>query len=194
MPTTAAIPRRLGKSRASTSIQTSCSVDCFKMWGYRRMRTSIEQRPGVNLAGYLRTESGVGAAARGYARALQTLDVPVALHDLSELTGNRSEETTLSAFVDEHPYDLSVVCADLEPHYAIVSRLGREFFQEHYSIGVWAWELPRFPDKWLDRFAYYDEIWVGTSFIANVLSPISPIPVIRIPPVLTLSGPGLREH
>src|SRR5262249_23205300 len=49
----------------------------------------------------------------------------------------------------------------------------------------WAWELPRFPDSWYNRFAYYDEIWVGTSFIAAALSPISPVPVIRIPPVVT---------
>src|SRR5262249_23190988 len=58
-----------------------------------------------------------------------------------------------------------------------------------YNIGAWAWELPRFPDRWYDRFAYYDEIWVGSSFIASALSHISPIPVIRIPPVMASVAP-----
>src|SRR5262249_11702429 len=34
------------------------------------------------------------------------------------------------------------------------------------------------------------EVWVGTSFIANALAPVAPIPVVRIPPVLTLRGRG----
>ena len=56
-----------------------------------------------------------------------------------------------------------------------------------------AWELPRFPEKWQDRFQYYDEIWVGSSFIADALAPSSPIPIIAIPPVLSALKRGSRE-
>ena len=49
-----------------------------------------------------------------------------------------------------------------------------------------------FPEKWHDRFPYYDEIWVGSSFIANALATVSPIPVVRIPPVLALDASGSR--
>src|SRR6266496_956983 len=153
------------------------------MSGCNGMHDWIE-RPGINLAGYLRTESGVGAAARGYVRALQAAGVPVALHDLSHLSGNRAEDGMLTAFDSEHPYDTNLICADVEPHFAIVSHLGAELFQDRYNIGAWAWELPHFPEKWHDRFAYYDEIWVGSSFIANALAPVSPIPVVRGPPVM----------
>src|SRR5437879_133585 len=38
---------------------------------------------GVNVCGYLRDESGWGAAGRGYVRALRSLGVPLALGDLS---------------------------------------------------------------------------------------------------------------
>jgi len=151
------------------------------------------ERPGINLAGYLRTESGVGAAARGYVRALQAAGVPVALHDLSHLSGNRAEDRTLTGFDAEHPYDTNLICADVEPHFAIVSHLGAELFEGRYNIGGWAWELPHFPERWHDRFAYYDEIWVGSSFIANALAPVSPIPVVRVPPVLGPVSGGSRE-
>ncbi len=145
------------------------------------------------MAGYLRTESGVGAAARGYVAGLQALGIDMALEDLSNLSGNRSEDQTLRQFNVGSPYDVNLICADVEPHFAIVSQLGPDFFEGRYNVGVWAWELARFPEKWYDRFAYYDEIWVGTSFIANALSPVSPTPVVRLPPVLAPAVVGSRE-
>jgi len=148
---------------------------------------------GINVGGYLRTESGVGAGARGYVRALRSLGVPVALKDVSELCINRSGDRALTDFDTDHPYDVNLVCIDVELHFAVMAHLGEEFFRDRYNIGVWWWELPQFPQKWYDRFAYYDEIWVGTSFIANVLAPIAPIPIVRIPPVLTAGTCGSRD-
>ncbi len=99
----------------------------------------------------------------------------------------------MTGFDTAHPYDVNLVCIDVELHFALMSQLGEEFFRDRYNIGVWWWELPQFPQKWFDRFAYYDEIWVGTSFIANVLAPISPIPIVRISPILTARMYGARD-
>src|SRR5206468_4075401 len=147
---------------------------------------------GINVGGYLRTESGVGAATRGYIRALRYLNVPVALTDLSQLQINRSEDRTPAGGTTNHHYEMNLICVNVEPHFAAMSRLGEGFFRGRYNIGVWWWAQLQFPERWHDRFAYYDEIWVGTSFIANTLAPISPIPVVRIPPVLTAETCGSR--
>jgi glycosyltransferase involved in cell wall biosynthesis len=148
---------------------------------------------GINLVGFFRDESGWGAATRGYVRALQSLGIPLALRDLSELSSNRSNDATLSGFGAEQPYDTNLVCVDAGQHFTVMAQLGADFFEGRYNIGHWAWELPRFPERWYDRFAYYDEIWIASSFIANALSPISPGPVVRIPPVLTGKQPGSRR-
>lgn len=153
-----------------------------------------DHRAGINLCGYLRDESGWGAAGRGYARALQKLGSPLAVMDLSDLSSNRSHDATLEHFDDTLPYDMNLVCVDPSQHFALLGQLGPQFFEGHYTIGAWAWELPRFPEKWRDRFAFYDEIWVTTSFVANALAPIAPIPVVRIPPVLTPKAYGSRTH
>src|SRR6266545_5097946 len=108
--------------------------------------------PGVNFAGYLRTESGVGAAARGYVRALKRLKVPTALVDLSGLQINRSEDRSLIEFDQAYPHDLNLVCADVELHFAIMAHLGEDFYKQHYNVGIWAWEIPRFTSKWHNRF------------------------------------------
>lgn len=149
---------------------------------------------GVNFCGYLRDESGWGAAGRSYAHAFRALGVPLALKDLSDMTSNRSGDATFDCFDAGYPFDINFICVDASQHFAFLSRVGEEFFENRYNVGAWAWELPRFPSKWFDRFAYYDEIWVGTSFIANTLAPVSPVPVVRVPPVLTPRGSGSRER
>src|ERR671933_1977946 len=65
---------------------------------------------GINVCGYLRDESGLGTAARGYIRALDALGIPVALTDLSALSSNRSEDTTLTAFAAEATYGVNLLC------------------------------------------------------------------------------------
>jgi glycosyltransferase involved in cell wall biosynthesis len=156
--------------------------------------TSSECAPGINLCGYLRDESGWGEAGRGYVRALQTLELPLALVDVSALSSNRSDDGTLECFDAALPYAMNLVCVDPSQHYGLLSQRGPEFFEGHYTVGAWAWELPRFPENWRDRFAFYDEIWVTTSFVANALAPVAPIPVVRIPPVLTPHAVGSRPR
>ena len=145
----------------------------------------------VNVSGYLRDESGWGAAARGYVRALRRLGVPTGLADFSALTSNRSGDRSLSEGDALSDWDVNVMCIDAGQHFAVLSQGDDNRFEGRYNVGAWAWELPRFPARWYDRFAYYDEIWVGSSFIASAIAPISPIPVIRIPPVMAPSREAL---
>src|SRR5262245_41624787 len=156
---------------------------------------TCKQRPsGINLVGYLRTESGMGTAARRYLRGLTSLGLPHSLWDVSQLQGNRSLDSTSLTLHQAAPYDLSLLCADVELYHTLAAHLGDAFFESGYRVGLWAWELPRFPAKWADRFAYLDEIWVGSSYIANALAPVSPVPVIRLPPFLTQAVRGSRER
>jgi glycosyltransferase involved in cell wall biosynthesis len=148
-----------------------------------------EQRPvSISVSGYLRDESGLGAYGRGYIRALRGLGVPTRLEDFSELTSNRSGDRTALTGDALADWDVNLMCIDAGQHFAVLSHADEHLLERRYNIGAWAWELPRFPDRWYDRFAYYDEIWVGSSFIASAIAPISPIPVIRIPPVMTPAG------
>src|SRR5437868_1352396 len=89
----------------------------------RPSRQSSRNEPlvpcGVNFCGYLRTESGVGAAARGYVRALEKAGVPLALLDISDLQTNRSQDCEIRRFDDKHPFDINLICADVELHFSI---------------------------------------------------------------------------
>jgi glycosyltransferase involved in cell wall biosynthesis len=147
----------------------------------------------VSVSGYLRDESGWGAAARGYVRALRYLGVPTRLEDFSALTSNRSGDQTVASGETLVDWNVNLMCIDAGQHFAVMSRADENLLDHRYNIGAWSWELQRFPERWYDRFAYYDEIWVGTSFIASAIAPISPIPVIRIPPVMAPMRLGSHE-
>src|SRR5439155_25780022 len=123
--------------------------------------------PGINVVGYLRNETGLGAIGRGYLRALRWLGVPVALKDVSELSPNRSEDPTIAEFDQSHPHPVNLVCVNADQHFVVASHLTDGFFRDRRNIAVWFWELPEFPEEWHDRFVHYDEIWAASSFIAN---------------------------
>src|SRR5262249_7944237 len=55
-----------------------------------------------------------------------------------------------------------------------------EYFRGHYNIGYWAWETPVFPKEWWDRFHWLDEVWVGSDFVMDAVSRVSPIPVVKV--------------
>ena len=95
---------------------------------------------------------------------------------------------------DEWRHDVNLVVINADEHFHVASELGEQNFRNRYNIGVWAWELPSFPQEWHNRFPWYDEIWVGTSFIAGALAKVSPIPVVVVPPVMSLEVRGSRKR
>src|SRR5437868_11504034 len=109
--------------------QHSRQSDAQPVSSRRSGALSLQPR-GINFCGYLRTESGVGAAARAYVRALEKTGLPLALLDISDLQTNRSQDDSFRRFDVEHPFDVNLICADIELHYAIASRFGESLFRD----------------------------------------------------------------
>jgi glycosyltransferase involved in cell wall biosynthesis len=136
----------------------------------------------VKIVGDFENKTGMRTTAARYMRALQSIvGVTVTAIDSSERAPSRGHA------------DVNVICCDVASHFSIRSRFGDDFFRDRYNIGIWLWETQCFPNEWYDRFVYYDEIWAPTSFIASALSPISPVPVVRVPVVLDPGAPGNRS-
>src|SRR4029077_17567848 len=99
---------RCGSLEATGKREGQSTMNGFSACSQNRENPASSRPRGINLSGYLRTESGVGAAVRGYLRALHCLDVPLALKDLSDLNINRAEDRTLTHFDSDHPYDVNL--------------------------------------------------------------------------------------
>ena len=88
-----------------------------------------------------------------------------------------------TATPEEAPFPVNLICmnADMLPEFA--RQAGTEFFAGRYSIGLWFWEVDRFPERWRDSFSLLEEVWAPTAHIASALQALTSVPVttIRIP-------------
>ncbi len=136
---------------------------------------------GVNVAGYFQSEAGVGEAARRVVRALDAARIPVLPVQGEIVPPTRRGHDFAATALDAAPFDVNLVCvnADGVPHFA--AEAGARFFDGRYTIGLWWWELPTFPDRFAPAVAHVDEIWVGSRYVQDALSPAVTVPVVRMP-------------
>ena len=146
---------------------------------------------GVNLIGYTRAEMGIGEGARSDAKALDAADEPFGI--ICFQSGNPSRMTDLSwqhKEIEEAPYDVTLLHINPDHAFQAISELPSEYFNGHYRVGYWAWELPEIPESWADTFVHFDEIWVPSSFVQDAVAMRSPIPVVRIPHAVEVKVDG----
>ncbi|HEY3298611.1 MAG TPA: glycosyltransferase family 4 protein [Armatimonadota bacterium] len=146
----------------------------------RRLGRTNRYPFGVNVAGYLRADNGLGEAARCDVRMLKARGIPHALNDVSDL-GAAAIELPEGEIQSSNPYAVNLVHINADGVYQFAWEAGKSYFRDHYNIGHWAWELPDFPREWDSAFNFFDEIWCGSNFIVDAVSKVSPVPVIRIP-------------
>ncbi len=145
--------------------------------------------PSVEVLGYMRGNLGLGQAARGYAAALRAGGVPVGTRTVP-LDGPLDERGTARRRVDELAYEdtllagdaeVLLVCVNAPQLPGLVEQVGRETFDGRYVIGQWGWEVDAIPSYWDPSFELVDEIWVYSSYVADIIAAVSPKPVVVVP-------------
>ena len=149
----------------------------------------------VNVMGYLRDTLGLAEAARLYIKALAAAGVPVSTTAIApDLPVDPAKGTTLTRF-GHHPYtelrtrfepSFNLVCLNGDQLNAFVRGGGRDALGERPTIGHWAWETDVLPPSWLPGFAHVDEIWVNSTYVAENLARLSPVPVVVIPQAIVV--------
>ncbi len=150
---------------------------------------------GVNVSGYLDTESGMGEAARASIRSLEAAGIPVALNNVPSRLRTR-DVSYASAFGDANPHPFNLVHLNADNMGWFAEGRGPKYFQNRYTIGYWFWELAAFREEWVRFFDQVDEVWAASDFVRESFAAWSPVPVVRIPlPVVLPPVPALgRAH
>src|SRR4051812_41749215 len=140
---------------------------------------------GVNVAGFLRAGLGLGQAARLYVAALGEAGVPVRTMTVDprmpDVPGAVAKTADWADLTTDEELPFNLVCVNAPELPSFYAEAGREFFEDKYTIGVWAWETDVVPARWDRAFAMVDEIWVYSSYIVELLSHAAPVPVVRMP-------------
>ena len=137
---------------------------------------------GVNLIGYARAEMGIGESCRIAAKSLQAGEIPFGI--LNYTGTNNARMTDLSwahKEVDEASYGFNIFHLNAEQMMEAYAHYGDGIFNGRYNIGFWHWELPEFPDEWLENLQLVDEVWVPSTFVADAIAAKSSAPVVKIP-------------
>lgn len=153
-------------------------------------RPPATHRPGLNVIGYLSAETGTGEIPRGMIRALHARGYPLAIMHLDNLDGARRNDHSVLNFPEGALYDVNLFTVNADSWFNTRQSVGRDVLKGRRNICYWAWETSRFPDIWLDRFEDLDEIWVGSAFVQETVSAVSPIPVVKMGAPIVLRPPS----
>ncbi|HZD40249.1 MAG TPA: glycosyltransferase, partial [Terriglobales bacterium] len=161
-----------------------------------------ELKAGVNVAGYMNTESGLGEAGRLLVSVLEAGKVPFSVMPPFKFTRSRQEDVFTESGIGVPDFDISIISVNADQMPVFADHVGRDFLHDRYSIGFWAWEVEEFPE-WMARSEeFVDEVWVyGRHAQAAVSAAISkpvyscPLPVkIPQPAALSKTDFGLPEN
>ena len=146
-----------------------------------RARPRLTNLPlGVNVVGYLRSELGIGEIARQLIHAFDAGGVPTVPVGVSAPNSRQGHAFSASG-TDHNPFAVNLICVNADGLPSFIEEVGPGFFDEKYNVGFWWWETEKFPPRDLGAFAYLDEVWVGSRFIADALLQVSPVPVVHVP-------------
>lgn len=157
----------------------------------RRRRRSVPAQvggiAGVNLIGWPRMEMGVAEQMREMARSLIAAGVDISARDVSHLKPSDPGDDSIVEWVRpdcSHRVNLFVINANNMTD--ACRQLRFEELAHRFNIGSWHWELAEFPDAWRNEFAAIDELWLSSTFMQRAVSLKSDVPVLYMPPAVTL--------
>lgn len=137
--------------------------------------------PGINVVGYLHAESGVGEGARSTVRAALAAGIPVSTIDFRTGCPSRMAERLPDGVPTGELHSVTLVHVNMDEVPAVFLELGRDFFERHYTIAFWNWELPELPARWAPHALVFHEIWTPSSFVQGAVSRIAHVPIQVLP-------------
>ena len=152
-------------------------------------------RAGINVVGYIRTESGMGEGARSIVRAAEAVGLSHSVSNVSHNVVSRMDDRTVGVRPDAPDYGINIFVINADQVPAVAKDIGDARFRAHYNVGAWVWEQDRFPTAWVSAFGYFDEIWTPSRFSLDALSTVSPLPVRRMPHLVDITpNPGASRE
>jgi SAM-dependent methyltransferase/glycosyltransferase involved in cell wall biosynthesis len=153
---------------------------------------------GVNVAGFLRAELGIGEAARHALAALDEARIPAMPVEGTFVPNSRQGADVAVVGAAEAPYAVNLLCVNPDVLETWAAGVDPSFFAGRRTIGFWWWEVERVPDHFRASLNLVDEVWCGSQFVMDAFAPISPKPVVRVrmpvvvPPVAPMTRAELQ--
>ena len=153
---------------------------------------SANLNPNIACFGFHSLSTGLGNAARSYQRAFESAGLRVEPIDVPAWHKNPMAQGILPpGEIPRHAINLIHQNGDMLPLFC--HWLGSEALEDAYNIGAWVWEIPTVHPVSYAASRLLDEIWAPSEFCRHAFSPVSAVPVIRIPYAI-FDKPGIPDN
>ena len=126
---------------------------------------------GIDVIGYLTTESGVGEAGRNLKNGIEESGFTFTTSNIQQ-SGSRAK---VDIRIDNELRNrVAAVAVNADQFGHVIEAIGSDFFKNRYVIGQWFWEVENFPKNLKPAFGYVNEIWAPTKHIQKILEAHSP--------------------
>ena len=136
---------------------------------------------GVNIAGYLTAELGLGQMGRILHDTVLAAGVPaVSVVEQRSLSGVARTGVGAPETVGAPRFPLSILAVNAD-FTELVLASHPEVGKDRYRIGFWAWELEEFPARFDVGFGLVDEVWANSEFARDAIAERATVPVKAFP-------------
>ncbi len=148
-------------------------------------------REGLCIVGYLRSEIGLGQAARNLAYACDSRRLPLSFCNLP-LPGRQNDREFATKCNPVRDRKANVLITGL----ASLGRQPQESSGGRLNVLYPFWELSRVRPEWLTEVRRFDEVWAPTAFVASALADTAgrPVRLVRQPLRLPAAVPPPRSR
>ena len=166
----------------------------IKSWRTARKNKSSKKNlglaDGVNLIGYLQAAKGISEAARSNLLAIGAAKIPCAAvnYDAGVSPSLKTEPVPPALYLNKFIFHTNIIHINPPQLPDLWKKFKKKDLIGRYTIGVWYWELPNFPEEWRFAFDLVDEVWVASQFVFDSVSAVSTVPVIKIPPCVEVES------
>ena len=162
----------------SENIFNTDSFACHQPWDKpgEIFKKFLKRINGVNVYGFGEIECGICHNMRMVIKSLEKSKI---LCNSNPIDPRNKKSDFYPKGNNYFETNIFVYNPDMDQYNSVIHEM-----EGKYNIGIWAWELEVFPDKWIKSLDLFDEIWVISDFIKENLKKYSgdkKIEVIRIP-------------
>jgi glycosyltransferase involved in cell wall biosynthesis len=143
---------------------------------------------GLNVVGFLQTAKGLAEVIRYNRYAYKAADIKYSLIDYEFSIPEHQKIIPIPdhEYINDFKFNTNIFHINPPQFPYVWEAFPEDSLTGRYSIGVWYWELPEFPDDWCFAFDLVDEVWVASEFVQESVSAKTNKPVIKIPPCVYL--------
>ncbi|AFZ52759.1 glycosyltransferase [Cyanobacterium aponinum] len=147
----------------------------------------IKSKSPINIIGYLKTETGVGQAARMVIKSFDAVTFPVKGFHVDNNYTRQQDQQVNQFLVNQINSPIHIYKVNADQLEIVKNQVKQKSNKPIFTINMPAWELSRFPTEWVKNYDDIDEVWVESKFVQFSLQSQLNIPVICMPPAVTIS-------